>query len=72
MSGITITCGFCGHQADIDRFCSTPIGGELPKDVYQCPACSRAIERRMGRPIVYSSGFVAPGKITLVPVEGRL
>lgn len=71
MSGAFITCS-CGHRADIDEFCTTPIFGALPKNVYQCPACHLAVERRMGPPTLLASGFVMPGKIEMVPVEVRM
>ncbi len=38
----TITCGYCGHNAELGLFCTTPIGGPLPPSHYQCPQCKRA------------------------------
>jgi hypothetical protein len=72
MSWILITCGSCGHQDDIDRFCSTPVFGKLPNGVYQCPKCHRAIEKRHGEPIIYSTGQVIPGNVSIVKVDSRL
>lgn len=39
--GITITCGYCRHTDDFDKFIRT-VTGELPVGSYQCPACRRA------------------------------
>lgn len=72
MPWMLMTCGGCGHQADIDEFCSTPIGGRLPKDTYQCPACHLAIIRQFGPPTVLPSGYVMPGKVELVRVQASL
>lgn len=68
----TITCGSCGHETDADRFCRTPMFGQLPKNTYQCPKCKTAFERRMAPATVLESGFVMPGKISLEKVEARL
>lgn len=67
-----LTCGFCGHSDDLDAFCSAPITGELPRGVYQCPKCRRAVKRVIGKPTVYASGFVAPGPVKLVEVGAVL
>ncbi len=67
----TLTCGFCGHLAPLDQFCETATG-PLPRNVYQCPACRRAIERRSEPPHVLPSGFVMPGDVALVEVNPRL
>jgi hypothetical protein len=72
MPWMNMTCGKCGHEADIDEFTRTPIAGELPRNVFQCPKCRHAIERRHGQPTVYPSGFVMPGPVMLVPVGARL
>jgi len=66
-----LTCT-CGHTADLDAFTTTPVYGQLPKNTFQCPACRRAIERRMGKPILHPSGWVQPGDMIVVPVDGRL
>lgn len=70
--GVTLTCGFCGVASPLDDFCETPINGRLPKNVYQCPRCKRAIEKRFGPPTVYKSGFVMPGDVTLVEIASVL
>jgi hypothetical protein len=36
-----ITCR-CGHSADIDLFCQTPVAGTLPPAHFQCPSCKVA------------------------------
>ena len=43
---MTLSCGKCGHVADIEEFCHTPIMGDLPAGQYQCPACTYAFQRR--------------------------
>ncbi|GEM_PF-2263814 len=58
-----LICGSCGHQADLDRFTRTPVYGEPPKNVYQCPACAKAIERRSAAPTLLPSGYLMPGKV---------
>lgn len=72
MPWMNVTCGNCGHDGDIDTFTRTPVAGELPRNVFQCPVCKYAVERRHGKPTVYPSGFVMPGPVTLVPVGARL
>jgi hypothetical protein len=73
MPWMMMTCGGCGHQDDIDEFCRTPISGELPRHVYQCPRCGLAIERRVSGPGTrYESGLYVPGPVELVRVEARL
>lgn len=72
MSWMLMTCGSCGHQADIDEFCRTAIAGELPRNVYQCPVCCHAVEKRLGAPKLHPSGWIEPGAVSLVPVAGRL
>lgn len=44
MGFINLTCK-CGHTADLDEFCRTTIGGELPAGQFQCPACQVAWRR---------------------------
>lgn len=68
---VTIACGSCGHTDDYMFFTRTPVYGDLPKDIFQCPKCRTAILRKHGAPVVYDSGFVAPGKIELVNIEAR-
>lgn len=67
-----MTCGQCGHEADLSTFCTTPISGELPKGVYQCPACGLAIRKTFGPATRHPSGWVEPGKVKLELVAGRL
>ena len=72
---VNVTCGSCGHVADLDEFCCTPIFGELPKGEHQCPACGVAFRRVMGEWKVYQVGGTVvgiPGKVELVSVAGRL
>lgn len=74
MPWMNITC-ICGHTADIDDFCRTPIGGELPKGHFQCPACNRAWRRKESEHRILRFGTEAtliPGKVELVPIEARL
>lgn len=71
---INVTCR-CGHTADFAEFCRTTIGGELPPGQFQCPACSIAWRRKeSGHRILRAGSEVAiiPGKVELVPVQGRL
>lgn len=72
MSWCHITCGSCGHSDDLDAFCRTPIWGDLPPNVYQCPCCHRAVEKTIGAPTLSPSGFVMPGPVTLIEVPSRL
>jgi len=71
---VTLSCK-CGHVADLDSFCRTPIGGDLPNGQFQCPFCRYAWKRQESDYRVLRSGdsvcFV-PGKVELVPVDGRL
>ena len=69
---IQITCGACGHAADFDDFCTTPVGGDLPAGQYQCPACLRAFRRKSGPGTHYPSGLYVPGEAKIVTVETRL
>ncbi len=53
----------CGHEADIEEFCSTPVSGELPAGTYQCPRCS--VAWRVGaefkfRWSTYKQGVIVP------------
>lgn len=72
MSSFFITCGYCGHTDDFDNFCRTPINGKLPKNTFQCPRCKRAFHREIGPAKVLSSGFVVPGDVKIVGVQGYL
>ncbi len=40
------TCGACGHEGDLEDFSATPVSGQLPLDVIQCPACGVAVRKR--------------------------
>lgn len=72
MPWMKMTCGECGHTADIDKWTKTPVAGDLPRNTYQCPACKYAFERRQAKPTVYPNGFVMPGAISLVRVAAVL
>lgn len=72
MSYAMITCGHCGHQDDFDAFTRTPVFGDLPKGVIQCPNCGIATEKRHGTPALLESGFVMPGAVSLVQIDSRL
>ena len=72
MTWMSITCGQCGATSTIDEWTTTAVAGELPRNMYQCPKCRYAFERRMGKAQVFQSGFVMPGPVSLVPVQGRL
>lgn len=74
ISYCTLICS-CGHEADLNEFCRTPISGELPKGHYQCPSCGYAWQRKESKPRIISNGFeamVIPGKVELLPVAARL
>ncbi len=47
-SGVAMICGTCGHEALLGQFTRTPIAGELPLNMVQCPKCQHAVERRHG------------------------
>jgi hypothetical protein len=42
VSDYGIKCGSCGRTSRLLDFCKTPLGGDLPKDTFQCPACGFA------------------------------
>lgn len=72
---INVTCGSCGHTADLDEFCRTSLFGELPRGEHQCPACNYAFKRVMSDYKVFKAGgewHAIPGKVELVPVGARL
>jgi hypothetical protein len=56
----------CGHADTIDAWTSTPINGELPRGVYQCPKCSKAFKRQG------VTDRWGTHRIELQPVEARL
>ena len=71
---IAITCS-CGHKADMDEFCRTLIGGELPPGHFQCPACRRAWKRQESGYRVLTCAdatMIIPDRVEIVPVEARL
>jgi hypothetical protein len=70
--GMTVTCGRCGDEAGIEAWTVRPVSGVLPRDVFQCPTCGFAFERRQGPARVLASGFVMPGEVKLVPVGAVL
>jgi hypothetical protein len=70
--GVGMTCGTCGHFDAFDRFISTPVFGQLPRDTFQCPACGVAVQRQHGKPTVYKDGFVSPGPVSLVTVSSMM
>lgn len=74
ISYCTLTCQ-CGHEADLDEFCRTPVSGELPKGHYQCPGCGYAWQRKESEHKIITNGFesmMIPGKVELLPVSARL
>ena len=71
MAWMKVKCGHCGQDADIDAWTSTLIYGELPPGRYQCPHCGTAFKRQIGPSEVWN-GRIIPGKVKLVPVEGRM
>ncbi len=72
MAWVMVTCGNCGKSAAMDEFCNTPVNGQLPRGVYQCPHCHWAVQRQAGLPTVTPSGFVMPGKVEFVEVQAYL
>jgi hypothetical protein len=46
--GVAMTCR-CGHVAPMDDFCRTPVFGDLPAGIYQCPECGVAVDVRHGK-----------------------
>jgi hypothetical protein len=67
----SITCK-CGHEADYEEFQSTPIGGVLPRDEYQCPKCRRRWRYDQAPGKRYESGFYIPGKRKLEELSPTL
>ena len=71
---ITLSCK-CGHVDELDKFCRTTIGGDLPPGQFQCPACNYAWQRRESEHRIIRAGsecMIVPGKIQLVQTEARL
>lgn len=74
MNWVNITCT-CGHTADMDEFCRTLIGGELPPGHFQCPACKRAWKRKeSGYRVLRCDDAVTiiADHVEIVAVEARL
>lgn len=75
---LSITCGKCGHVADMDEWTRRPVSGELEVGVFQCPKCNYAFKRQPGgawRPIYdekHRVAAVVPERIDLVPVQSRM
>jgi len=72
MPWMKMSCGKCGHDADVDEWTKTPVRGDLPYGTYQCPKCGFAFKRHQGPSKVYPDGFVMPGPVSLVPVQSSL
>jgi len=63
----------CGHEADYDEFCRTPIRGELPKGHHQCPRCHRAWTLvTKGKATLGWSGMVLPPDLVVEPISPSL
>lgn len=67
----TITCS-CGHNAPVDEFAATPIGGPLPRGSYQCPRCYRAWKIGTIRPLSRWTGLPGDPVRACVPVNPQL
>jgi len=75
MSGIKISCGRCGQEADIDEWSRTPISGALPLNEYQCPNCKLAFAKKHEPTEFYGDEYAelaVPGETKLVQVGARL
>lgn len=71
---ITLSCK-CGHVADFDLFCKTPLFGDLPKGHYQCPDCGFAFKRvHSDYQVLRSDSAVTfyPGRVELVQIGSLL
>jgi hypothetical protein len=67
----TITCGGCGQAFELESWCRTALGGELPRAQYQCPGCKRAFRVEKTPVVIYAGKvFNQPNKI--IPVQARL
>jgi hypothetical protein len=74
MAWMHITCQ-CGHTADLDEFCQTPLFGQLPRGTYQCPACRVSWKRQESDHRIIRHGSAATyvaGKVEIALVESRL
>jgi ribosomal protein S27E len=72
MPWMKITCGDCGHAADMDEWTRTSVYGELPINQYQCPNCGRAFVRKVGHGELMPWGAYVPGEVELVPIAARM
>ena len=45
---MVVTCGYCGHFDEWEKFNVSPLGEEFPHDHWGCPSCRKqwAIENR--------------------------
>lgn len=72
---ISLSCGACGNVGEFDRFCRTPVYGDLPPGQFQCPACGFAWRRVESEHRILRFGEAAtliPGKVQLLALDGRL
>jgi len=67
-----ITCGSCGHTADLIQFRNTTVCGELPHGHYQCPKCHIAWTIRRPPGWVSPHGLFIPGKPTVSTIPSAL
>lgn len=66
-----VTCK-CGYSADVDDFCRSPSGIELPRNEYQCPKCFKAWRvQAKGDCWVTDAGQVIPPGRETVPILPR-
>lgn len=49
----------CGHASDFEDGC-------IKRDHFRCPSCGLRWHMEQAPPIQYPSGYIAPGKRTLV------
>lgn len=68
-SMMLLKCAKCGHEADFEEFCHTPITGDLPRGTHQCPNCKRAWRMEKIEPDrIYDCGLIIPGKRAAVSI----
>ena len=65
MMGVGYVCGFCGHEDHAHLFAETPVSGQLPLGVSQCPRCMKAWRKR--RPSEQVSGVFSGETLTWYP-----
>jgi len=73
-SYMLLCCGKCGHEADYFDFCHTPITGDLPSGVHQCPKCRKAWKMEKieeGRWMLDTGLYIPPGR-RAVPIPTML